>query len=187
MEAVALHTLLAEACGDGVGEGLGRHGGVECGVEAGEGGRLRVELRCSVDERQGGRDVERCEMDGAAQGIENLRGDAAVLAQMRAAMDDAVSDGLRLSVAELLEFLHGVGEGARLRIVRGVFAVDGFASGVGDGERAAGFADSVSGTAIEELRFACGITIAGAIEAELEGRGAAVDRQDVGHGRELMF
>lgn len=96
-------------------------------------------------------------------------------------MDDAVADGLRLSAAELLKFLRGVGEGARLRFVRGVFVEDGLAAGVGDGERAAGFADGVGGTAIEELRF--GIAGAGAVEAELEGRGAAVDGENgCGHG-----
>jgi hypothetical protein len=47
--------------------------------------------------------------------------------------------------------LRGVREGARLRIMRGVFVVEGFACAVGDGERAAGFADRVGGAAVRSL------------------------------------
>lgn len=54
--------------------------------------------------------------------------------------------------------------------------VDGFAAAVGDGERAAGFSDGVGGAAIEELRFS-GASV-GAVEAELEGGGAAVDGEE---------
>ena len=71
-------------------------------------------------------------------------------------------------------------EGARLRLMRGVFVVEGFACAVGDGERAAGFADGVGGAAKEELRGACAVV--GAVEAELEGGGAAVDGEDGRHG-----
>jgi hypothetical protein len=189
VEAVALDALLAEARGDGVGEGLGRHGGVEGGVEAGEAGRLRIEFGRGVDERERGRDVERRVVDGGAERVKNLRGDAAVLAQMRAAVDDAVADGLgphaHVNAAELLKLLRGVLEGARLRIMRGVFVVDGFACAVGDGERTARFADGVGGAAVEELRFFRRIGVVCAVEAELEGGGAAVDGEDwpSGHTR----
>ncbi len=53
---------------------------------------------------------------------------------------------------------------------------------VGNGQRTAGFADGVGGAAVEELRFLRGIGVIGAIEAELEGGGAAVDGEDGGHG-----
>ena len=58
--------------------------------------------------------------------------------------------------------------------------VDGFACAVGNGERTARFADGVGGAAVEELRVKyLGI---GAVESELEGRGAAVDGEEGGHG-----
>src|SRR5882757_9502383 len=96
-------------------------------------------------------------MCSGAECVEHLRGDAAVLAQMRAAVDDTVADGIgpptHISAAELLKFLRGVLEGARLRIVRGVFTVDGFACAVGDGERTAGLTDGVGSAAVDELRL----------------------------------
>ena len=75
-----------------------------------------------------------------------------MLPQMGAAVDDAIANGIGMSAAELLKLLRGVRECAGLRFVRGVFAMDSFARGIGDGKRAAGFADGVGGTAVEELR-----------------------------------
>ena len=60
---------------------------------------------------------------------------------------------------------------AFVRVARGI---------VGDRERATGFADGVGGAAKEELRPACAVV--GAVEAELEGGGAAVDGEDGRHG-----
>ena len=67
---------------------------MECGVEAGEGGDLRIELRCGVDEGEGGGDVERRVVDGGAEGVEDLWRDAAVMGELRAAVNDAVADGV---------------------------------------------------------------------------------------------
>ncbi len=96
MEAIALDALLAEAQRDWIGACFGRHGGVESRVEAGEARCVGVELSRGIDEAEGGRDVERRIVNGGAKCVEDLRGDAAVLAQTGAAVDDAIADRIRL-------------------------------------------------------------------------------------------
>jgi hypothetical protein len=69
---------------------------VEGGVEAGEGWRVGVEAGRGFDECECSRDVQRRIVDRRAERVEDLRGDAAVLTQMWAAVDDAVANRVRL-------------------------------------------------------------------------------------------
>ncbi len=69
-----------------------RHGAVKNVVETSELRRLREDFLHGSDERERLRNVNRCEMHGGAQGFKNMRSDALVREEMRAAVHHAVTD-----------------------------------------------------------------------------------------------
>ena len=102
-----------------------------------------------ADELERLRNVQRGELDGGLEGFECLRGDAGVVAQVRAAVDDAMTDGDGRCVREIAQSGKNCGEGFGLGLEE-VIAVDEiFAGSVADAQ-AAGVATDVVGAAFEE-------------------------------------
>ena len=94
-----------------------RHGLVKSIVETGEVRRRRKDRLRGSDERQRLRDVQRREMCGGAELVQNLRGDELVRAEVRAAVHDAMSHSHRRGVNMLPDCRSKSGEGIALRFV----------------------------------------------------------------------
>ena len=152
-----------------------RHGAMERGVEAGD---LREFGKAA--EKGGGQDDFFGQMlgvkrDEAAQRAEEIRGDAAGRAELRAAVDDAVADGGKLAGVEV--FLQPGGQGADGGEMGGGgrFVREGFAGGeIFDGEGSAGQADAFDGTGPDAAKGGGGLE-----EGELDARRASVDGEDL--------
>src|ERR1700723_3266965 len=118
------------------------HGAMECGIEAGVLRHCGQEFFCLADEPDRSRDVDRRELDCGLQGLQQRRRDSLMFAQMRSAMDHAMSKSVGLLSCALgyrvEDLLH--------RLPLGVEAVgfvdEGFAGGIGDLETPVGVADA---------------------------------------------
>ena len=94
VEAVAAYALLAVTLRDGVGGGFFGHGVVEDGVEAGEVGDGGELSHGFADECEGFGIVKGREGGGGVELAEYGGGDEDVILNLRAGVDDAVSDGV---------------------------------------------------------------------------------------------
>ena len=83
---------------------------MEGGVEAGEVGRVGECFLGLADECERLRDVQRSEVDGGFECGEDGRCDALMLAQMRAAVHDAMADGDGCGVGEIAQGFDDGGE-----------------------------------------------------------------------------
>jgi hypothetical protein len=117
---------------------------------------------------------------------EDVRRDALVLAEMRAAVHHAVADGYWRRLRVIAESGEDRGEGFRLRLEDVIAAEEIVAGGVLDVQRAGRAADAV-GAAFEEELFVCATLRAARIKPELERRRAAVKDEDgsFSHGLRL--